>query len=120
MQVICTDGTTFTCKGFELTEYGVALYGQNLAQEKERYDNEPEQTGYVPHDRLWYILPESVQPEIPPPGASHGQPGRHPPNPDQQPPTGQSPTGQPSTPPIQQLQNQPHQRPPGGQQTNQR
>ncbi|MCU4800620.1 hypothetical protein OB920_09585 [Halobacteria archaeon HArc-gm2] len=117
MKVICTDGTTFTCKGFELTEYGVALYGQNLAQEKERYDNEPEQTGYVPHDRLWYILPESVQPELPPPGASQGQPGQQPPNPDQQPPTGQSPTGQP---PIRRLQNQPQQRPPGQQQPGQR
>ena len=105
MQVICTDGTTFTCKGFELTEYGVALYGQNLAQEKERYDNEPEQTGYVPHDRLWYILPDGVQPELPPPGASQGQSG-------QQPPTGQ--------PPIQQLQNQSQQQPPGQQQPDQR
>jgi|AntDeeMetagen285_2_1112576.scaffolds.fasta_scaffold03966_3 hypothetical protein len=119
MQVICTDGTVFTCKGFELTEYGVALYGQNLAQEKERYDNEPEQTGYVPHDRLWYILPDGVQSELPPPEAPQGQRS-------QQPPTGQPPNGtqqqpaeQSPTPPIQQLQNQPQRGPPGQQQPKQ-
>ena len=74
MQVICTDGTVFTCDGFELTEYGVALYGQNLAREKERYDSEPEQTGYIPHDRLWYILPDDVEPNIPGLATGRGQP----------------------------------------------
>lgn len=85
MQVICTNGTMFTCNGFELTEYGVALYGQNLAQEKERYDSEPKQTGYIPHDRLWYILPDGVEPNVPAPPATQGQPRQQPPQPAEQP-----------------------------------
>ena len=101
MQVICTDGTVFTCKGFELSEYGVALYGQNLAQEKERYDSEPEQTGYIPHDRLWYILPDGVEPNIPGLSMAQGQPRQQPlgNNHQQAPGQPQIPPGQTQQPP---------------------
>lgn len=64
MQVICTDGTTFACEGYELTEYGAMLYGQRHDPEGERYDSDPEQVGYVPHDRLWYVLPDGVTPSV--------------------------------------------------------
>ncbi len=94
MQVICTDGTTFSCEGFELTEYGVALYGQNLTREKERYDSEPEQTGYIPHDRLWYVLPDGVEPNVPGLSVAQGQPPRNQPGNEHQ----QAP-GQPQVPP---------------------
>lgn len=113
MQVICTDGTTFACEGFELTEYGVALYGQNLAQEKERYDSEPEQTGYIPHDRLWYVLPDGVTPNVPAPLAAQGQPGQRPPMGNDQSPPGQ-PQGavpQPQQKPGQQRQPPEQQQP---------
>lgn len=64
MQVICTDGTMFTCEGYELTEYGAALFGERHDPEGERYDSDPAQIGYVPHERLWYILPDGVEPNI--------------------------------------------------------
>lgn len=109
MQVICTDGTMFSCEGFELTEYGIALYGQNLAQEKERYDSEPEQTGYIPHDRLWYVLPDGVTPNMPVPLATQGL--------GPQPPMGndQSAPGQPQGAVPRAHQNPGQQRQPPGQ-----
>lgn len=64
MQVICTDGTAFSCEGYELTEYGLVLYDQPKDPETERYDSDPAQAGYVPHDRLWYVLPDGVEPNV--------------------------------------------------------
>lgn len=64
MQVICTDGTMFSCEGYELTEYGVMCYAQPRDPEGERYDSDPEQVAYVPHDRLWYVLPNGVSPNV--------------------------------------------------------
>ena len=62
MQVFCTDGTVFTCRSYDLTEYGVKLYGKNLGSDDERYSDDPDQIGFVPHDRLGYILPDGVRP----------------------------------------------------------
>lgn len=62
MQVICTDGTVFACQSYELTEYGVICYEGRA--EGERYEGDPEQVGYVPHDRLWYVLPDGVVPNV--------------------------------------------------------
>ncbi|WP_136717024.1 hypothetical protein [Halorientalis salina] len=62
MQVICTDGTVFTCRSYELTEYGVKLYGEGSDDDDDRYSDEPEQIGFVPHDRLGYVLPDGVRP----------------------------------------------------------
>lgn len=73
MQVICTDGTVFTCESYELTEYGVVLYDQPQDPEAERYDSEPAQAGYVPHDRLWYVLPDGVRSNLE--GVTPTQPG---------------------------------------------
>ncbi|WP_226011190.1 hypothetical protein [Halomicrobium salinisoli] len=66
MQVICTDGTIFSCEGYELTEYGVVIYDQehDSDEERDRYGGDPEQVGYVPHDRLWYVLPDGVTPNV--------------------------------------------------------
>lgn len=61
MQVICTDGTTFRCESYDLTEYGVVLYGQEKNADAGRYEDDPEQFGFVPHERLWYILPEGIR-----------------------------------------------------------
>ena len=65
MQVICTDGTTFNCAGYELTKYGVKLLGQDADPEDDRYETDGEPIAYVPHDRLWYIIPDGVQPPVP-------------------------------------------------------
>ena len=62
MQVFCTDGTVFACRSYDLTEYGVKLYGQSPDSNDERYRDEPEQIGFVPHDKLGYILPDGVRP----------------------------------------------------------
>ena len=62
MQVFCTDGTVFTCRSYDLTEYGVKLYGQHAEADDDRYSDEPDQIGFVPHDRLGYILPDGVRP----------------------------------------------------------
>ncbi|MFB6178647.1 MAG: hypothetical protein ABEI77_02850 [Halorientalis sp.] len=61
MQVFCTDGTVFACRSYDLTEYGVKLYGK-VAHAGDRYGEDPQQIGFVPHDRLGYILPNGVQP----------------------------------------------------------
>lgn len=86
MQVICTDGTAFTCESYELTEYGAVLYDKPLDPESERYESDRSQSGYVPHDRLWYILPDGVTPNIPGLSAAQGQPRRQPHQPPDQPP----------------------------------
>lgn len=62
MQVICTDGTTFACESYELTEYGVVCYSEEQPDDGDRYDRSPDQIGYVPHDCLWYVLPDGVAP----------------------------------------------------------
>lgn len=65
MQVVCTDGTTFTCEAYELTDYGVTVYSQPHEPDEDRYAKTPDQMAYVPHDRLWYILPDGVAPRGP-------------------------------------------------------
>lgn len=65
MQVICTDGTTFACESYELTEFGVVCYSEARPDDDERYDRSPDQIGYVPHERLWYVLPDGVAPNAP-------------------------------------------------------
>ena len=65
MYVYCTDGTVFECARYEVNEYGLVLYGTEEQQERERYDTEePQQVGFVPHDRLWYVLPRDVTPQV--------------------------------------------------------
>lgn len=71
MQVYCTDGTVFRVRSYEVTQYGVQLYGQPLEEEDDRYADDPEQRGFVPHDQLRYILPDGVTAAAAPPG---GQP----------------------------------------------
>ena len=88
MQVICTDGTMFTCKSYELTEYGIVLYDQRRDPEGERYESDPQQSGYVPHDRLWYVLPDGITPNVPGLSAMQGQPRGVPPQVDHQFPQG--------------------------------
>lgn len=86
MRVYCTDGTVVACERFEVSEFGVTLYGQAEAETRDRYeDTEPKQTGFVPHDRLWYVLPKTATPEAgvgvghpPPTRAASGQ--RRPPS----------------------------------------
>lgn len=62
MRVICTDGTVFPCESYDLNDHGVVLYGQEEGDEDERYDEEREQIGFVPHWRLSYVLPDDVTP----------------------------------------------------------
>ncbi|QPV61796.1 hypothetical protein I7X12_13680 [Halosimplex litoreum] len=65
MQVYCTDGTVVDCARYEVNEYGLVLYGTETQQDRERYDTgDPQQVGFVPHDRLWYVLPEGVTPQV--------------------------------------------------------
>jgi hypothetical protein len=98
MQVICTDGTRFACNGYELTKYGVKLLDEDRDTDDERYDSDPNAVGYVPHDRLWYIVPDGVRPNgprrAPPVGADgpihpNDEPGRG------APPVGQPPSNRP-------------------------
>jgi len=65
MQVFCTDGTVFPCRSYQLTEQGVKLYEQPLDPDDERYSGDPEQVGFVPHERLLYILPDNITPAAP-------------------------------------------------------
>ncbi|MFB6140169.1 MAG: hypothetical protein ABEJ26_07015 [Halosimplex sp.] len=63
MHVYCTDGTVFECARYEANEYGLVLYGTERQRDRERYETEdPQQVGFVPHDRLWYVLPKGVTP----------------------------------------------------------
>lgn len=75
MQVICTDGTTFSCEGYQLTEYGVKLLDEDRDGDDDRYDTDPSAVGYVPHDRLWYIVPDGIQPNRSGMAAPANQPG---------------------------------------------
>ncbi len=94
MQVICTDGTVFPCEGYELTEYGVMIYDQehDPDEERDRYGGDPEQVAYVPHDRLWYILPDGVTPNV---SGVQGLQSQQPQGAGQ---AGSPPTGQPGSP----------------------
>ncbi|WP_123536112.1 hypothetical protein [Halosimplex salinum] len=99
MQVYCTDGTVFECARYEVNEYGLVLYGTEKQRERERYDTkEAQQVGFVPHNRLWYVLPEGVTPQMGP-----GQPQPQPQQ--QQQPQSQSQSQQQSQPQPQQQRN---------------
>jgi len=64
MRVYCTDGTVFECERYEVTEFGLVAYGQDNEPAPDRYDDEgSEQIAFVPHDRLWYVLPSGVAPQ---------------------------------------------------------
>lgn len=85
MQVFCTDGTVFTCRSYELTEYGVKLYEKRPDSDDDRYSDSPDQIGFVPHEKLGYILPDGVRPASQPTvqtqpmmqrQQTQGQPGR--------------------------------------------
>ncbi|WP_436923294.1 hypothetical protein [Halosimplex amylolyticum] len=92
MHVYCTDGTVFECARYEVNDYGLVLYGTEEQAERERYDTEePQQVGFVPHDRLWYVLPEGVTPQVGLAPPQQGQPTQQ-----QQGPTARP---QPSQPP---------------------
>ncbi|WP_436928315.1 hypothetical protein [Halosimplex halobium] len=76
MQVYCTDGTVVDCARYEVNEYGLVLYGTEDQQDRERYDtSDPQQVGFVPHERLWYVLPEGVTPQAGLSAPGQGQPG---------------------------------------------
>jgi len=64
MNVICTDGTSFRCDRYELTEKGVKLYSGAADEAPERYetDTDDHQIGFVPDVMLQYILPDGVRP----------------------------------------------------------
>lgn len=96
MNVLCTDGTSFRCDRYELTEKGVKLYSGDTEEEPDRYesDTDEHQIGFVPDAMLRYILPEGVRPaptapSVVPPAGHRSQPSTA-----QQPqglPTAQSP-----------------------------
>jgi hypothetical protein len=65
MGVFCTDGTVFTCRSYDLTEHGVELYSKRPDPDDERDAGDPEQVGYLPHERLLYILPDAIIPATP-------------------------------------------------------
>ncbi|WP_415378580.1 hypothetical protein [Halosimplex sp. TS25] len=91
MHVYCTDGTVFECARYEVNDYGLVLYGTEDQEERERYDtDEPQQVGFVPHDRLWYVLPKGVTPQV---GLAPPQQGP------QNQPAGATTRPQPSQPP---------------------
>jgi len=67
VNVICTDGTRFSCDSYELTEKGVKLYSGNteaIDEQRARYQSDIDeyQIGFVPDERLQYILPDGVYP----------------------------------------------------------
>ena len=74
MNVICTDGTHFNCDTYELTEKGVKLY-KGAPDGESRYgsDDDEHQIGFVPEERLLYILPDGVQPAQAPAQRPQGQ-----------------------------------------------
>lgn len=75
MRVYCTDGTVFECRQFDVNEFGLVLYGQRAPEERDRYeDGKPEQSGFVPHERLWYVLPNDVTPGVGAPVPERGHP----------------------------------------------
>ncbi len=67
MQVICVDGTRFSCNSYEVIDGGVKLFGVDVEQEDgptTRYgpDADEHQIGFVPDGALRYILPDGVRP----------------------------------------------------------
>lgn len=68
MNVVCTDGTQFTCTSYELTDKGVKLYSADVEEMDDasaRYasdDSDEFQIGFVPEANLLYILPDGVVP----------------------------------------------------------
>jgi hypothetical protein len=98
MNVICTDGTSFRCDRYELTEKGVKLYSGGTEEAPDRYepDTDEHQIGFVPDAMLQYILPDGVrpasesiaqQPQQPPSQMSQQPPSQQP----QHPPGGDRP-----------------------------
>ena len=76
MNVLCTDGTSFRCDRYELTEKGVKLYSGDAEESPDRYesDTDEHQIGFVPEGMLQYILPDGVRPA----GEPTGQPPQQP------------------------------------------
>ncbi|MDS0259487.1 hypothetical protein NDI56_08785 [Haloarcula sp. S1CR25-12] len=108
MNVICTDGTSFRCDRYELTDKGVKLYSGAADEAPERYesDTDDHQIGFVPDVMLQYILPDGVRPAGGPTGHPLPQSTGQPP----QQPTGGMPqqsTAQPPQQPTGQLTQQP-------------
>ena len=102
MYVYCTDGTVFECARYEVNEYGLVLYGTEEQQDRERYDtDDPQQVGFVPRDRLWYVLPDGVTPQVglAPPQQRPGGHGRPQPNARAQPQGGTGVQSQQGRPP---------------------
>jgi hypothetical protein len=68
MNVVCADGTQFTCTSYELTDKGVKLYSADVEEMDDasaRYasdDSDEFQIGFVPESQLQYILPDGVVP----------------------------------------------------------
>lgn len=118
MQVICLDGTTIQCARFRAIDGGVLLFESDTSQED---DEDEEATGFIPHERLRYVLPDEAQPATPireqraqqaghpqqpspggggTPGTGQWVQGHTPPQhamQQQQPPHGSFPSGQPSS-----------------------
>jgi len=72
MQVVCTDGTVFHCESYEVIDGGVKLFGKNVHDDGDpgdRYEPETDdvQVGYVPDDKLAYVLPDEAVPRHTPP-----------------------------------------------------
>ena len=79
MNVLCTDGTSFRCDRYELTEKGVKLYSGDAEEAPDRYesDTDDHQIGFVPDAMLQYILPEGVRPAPVPTAHPPQQPAGH-------------------------------------------
>lgn len=52
MQVVCIDGTVIQCDSFQAKNKGLML--------KEKHQKQPETIGFVPFDRLMYVVPDDV------------------------------------------------------------
>lgn len=102
MQVICTDGTVFQCKDYELTDAGIMLYGEELGTGEERYEGDPDKIGYIPHDELLYVLPNGVEPAITTVSRHQRQEVAHRNQGNHRPQEGQQPIQESQQPPTQQ------------------
>jgi hypothetical protein len=67
MQVICIDGTWFSCSSYQIVDDGVKLYSRDVddgddPQNRYEPDKDEFQVGYVPDRALLYVVPDGVEP----------------------------------------------------------
>lgn len=52
LQVVAIDGTVIECDSFQPKNKGLML--------QEKHQNQPETVGFMPYDRLMYVIPEET------------------------------------------------------------